>query len=101
MIRHVVMFDFAKEADGRTAIENAVIARDGLLALPERLSYIKHMEVGINDSEADATNYTLCLIVDFETMEDLQAYSVAPEHLKVAAFIGKVKVSRSCVDFEI
>ncbi|BBF44313.1 stress responsive alpha-beta barrel domain protein Dabb [Lachnospiraceae bacterium KM106-2] len=101
MIRHVVMFDFAKEADGKTAIENAVIARDGLLALPEKLEYIKHMEVGINDSEADSANYTLCLIVDFDTMEDLQAYAVDPEHLKVAAFIGKVKIGRSCVDFEI
>lgn len=101
MIRHIVMFDFAKEAEGRTAIENAVIAKDQLLALTEKLDFIRRMEVGINDSDADITNYTLCLTCDFDNLEDLNRYAVHPEHLKVASFIGKVRLSRSCVDYEL
>lgn len=101
MIRHIVMFEFAKEADGRNAIENAVIAKDKLLSLPEKLPFIKRMEVGINDGDADDTNYTLCLTVDFDHMDDLRNYAIHPDHLEVAAFIGKVKIGRACVDYEI
>ena len=101
MIRHIVMFEFLKESEGRNATQNAVIAKDKLLALQEKISWIRHMEIGINDGEAEDTNYTLCLTVDFDSFEDLQAYSVHPDHLEVAAFIGKVRISRACVDYEI
>lgn len=101
MIRHIVMFEFLKEAEGRTAIQNAVIAKDKLLTLPEKIPCIKRMEVGINDGEADETNYTLCLTVDVESMEDLTTYAVHEAHLEVAAFIGKVRLSRACVDYVI
>lgn len=101
MIRHIVLFDFAKEAEGKTAIENAVIAKDMLLALQDKIDVLKRMEVGINDAEADSTNYTLSLTCDFDSLEDLQVYQTHPEHLKVGSFIGKVKTQRSCVDYEL
>ncbi len=101
MVRHIVMFEFAKEAEGKTAIENAVIAKTQLLDLKEKLDFIRRMEVGINDSDADDTNYTLCLTCDFDSFDDLNRYAVHPDHLKVAAFIGTVKVSRACVDYEL
>lgn len=101
MIRHIVMFEFLKEAEGRTAIQNAVIAKDKLLTLPDKIPCIKRMEVGINDGEADETNYTLCLTVDVESMEDLKTYAGHEAHLEVAAFIGKVRLSRACVDYVI
>lgn len=95
------MFEFAKEAEGKSAIANAVIAKDKLYALRDKISCIRHMEIGINDGAADQTNYTLCLTCDFDTLEDLETYALHPEHLEVAAFIGKVKTSRACVDYEI
>lgn len=101
MIRHIVLFDFAKEAEGKSAIENAVIARDMLLGLKGKIDVLKRIEVGINEAEADSTNYTLCLVCDFDSLEDLQVYQNHPEHLKVGSFIGKVKIQRSCVDYEI
>ncbi|MDO5292797.1 MAG: Dabb family protein [bacterium] len=101
MIRHIVMFEFLNEAEGKTATQNAVIAKDKLLALKDKISVIRRMEIGINDGEADETNYTLCLTVDFDNFDDLNAYAVHPEHLEAAAFIGKVRLSRACVDYEI
>lgn len=101
MIRHIVMFEFMKECDGKSAIENAVKAKRMLLDLTDKIDTIRHMEVGINDGEADQNNYTLCLTCDFDTIDDLNVYAVHPEHLKVSAFIGKVKLSRACVDYEI
>lgn len=101
MLRHIVMFEFIKEFEGKSAIENAVTAKGMLLGLMDKIDYIRRMEVGINDAEADGSNYTLCLTCDFDTIDDLNAYAVHPEHLKAAAFIGKVKISRACVDYEI
>lgn len=101
MIRHVVIFEFHKEAEGKSAIQNAVIAKDKLLALQEKIPCIRHMEVGINDGEADETNDTLCLTVDFDSFDDLRTYAGHEAHLEVAAFIGKVRLSRACVDYEI
>ncbi len=99
MVRHIVMFEFLKEAEGKNALQNAVIARDKLYALQDKISVIRHMEIGINDGEADETNYTLCLIVDFDNFDDLQTYSLHPDHLEVGAFIGRVRLSRACVDY--
>ena len=101
MIRHIVMFDFAKEAEGKTAIENAAIAKELLLSLTDKIEQIRHMEVGINEQDADASNFTLCLTCDFDNLEDLKIYATHPEHLKVGAFIGKVRVGRACVDYTI
>lgn len=101
MIRHIVMFEFLKEAEGKSATENAVIVRDRLLAIQPVIPEIKRMEVGINDGEADETNYTLCLTVDVDSFEDLETYATHPAHLEVAAYIGKVRLSRACVDYEI
>lgn len=101
MIRHIVMFEFLNEAEGKTATQNAVIAKDKLLALKDKISVIRRMEIGINDGEADETNYTLCLTIDFDSFDDLNVYAVHPEHLEVGAFIGKVRLSRACVDYEI
>ncbi|MDO5294640.1 MAG: Dabb family protein [bacterium] len=101
MVRHIVMFEFLKEAEGKTATQNAVIAKDKLLALKEKIGFIRRLEVGINDGEADETNYTLCLTADFDSFDDLDTYAVHPEHLEVAAFIGRVRLSRACVDYEI
>ncbi len=99
MVRHIVMFEFQKEAEGKSALQNAVIARDRLYALVDKIPVIRRMEIGINDGEADETNYTLCLTVDFDNFDDLQTYSLHPDHLEVGAFIGRVRLSRACVDY--
>ncbi len=101
MVRHIVMFEFQKEADGKSALQNAVIARDKLYALQDRIPVIRRMEIGINDGEAEETNYTLCLTVDFDNFDDLQTYSLHPEHMEVGAFIARVRLSRACVDYTL
>lgn len=101
MIRHVVMFDLAKEAEGNSAFENAQIIKNSLLALQDNIDVIQRMEVGMNEKDADESNFTLCLTCDFNSFEDLNTYAVHPEHKKVGAFINKVKTNRACVDYVI
>jgi hypothetical protein len=95
------MFGFKKEAEGRTALENAKLAKEALLGLKDKITVLQNIEVGINMEEASSDNATLCLTCDVETFDDLKIYANHEEHLKVAEFIGKVRESRSCVDYEI
>lgn len=101
MIRHVVMFKFKEEAEGRTKAENLALAKGMLEALPAKIDWMRTSAVNINSPDADQTNYDLCLICDFDSWEDLNAYIVHPDHKAVGAFMRPVRLDRACVDFEI
>lgn len=101
MIRHIVMFKFKEEAEGRTKAENIAITKAMLDALPEKIDLIRASTVKTNSPDADQSNYDLCLISDFDTWEDLAAYIIHPDHKAVGAFMRPVRLDHSCVDFEI
>ncbi len=101
MIRHIVLFKFKEEAEGRTKAENLAITKAMLEALPQKIDLIRHSEVKLNSAEADQTNYDLCLVSDFDSFDDLAAYIVHPDHKAVGAFMRPVRLERACVDFEI
>jgi len=101
MIRHVCMFEFLPEAGGRTREENVAITKAMLETLPEKISWIRSTTVAVNSKDAPDGNWDLILISDFDSFEDLQRYSVHPDHVAVGTFMKPVRKSRSCVDFEI
>ena len=101
MIRHVCMFEFLPEAGGRTREENVAITKAMLEALPEKIDLIRASTVAVNAEGAPAGNWDLILISDFDSLEDLAAYQVHPDHVAVGTFMKPVRKSRSCVDFEI
>lgn len=101
MIRHVVMFKFLPEAEGRTAKENAERTAAMLRDLQGKVPTLKASEVHLNAEYADPTNCDLVLISDFDSFEDLQEYIVHPLHKAVGQFMRPLRESRSCVDFEI
>ena len=101
MIRHIVMFKFKEEAEGRTKAENIAITKAMLEALPAKIDLIRASSVTVNSPDADGSNFDLCLISDFDSFEDLAAYIVHPDHKAVGAFMRPVRLDRACVDFEI
>ncbi len=99
MIKHIVMFKL-KEADGRSEYENALEAQkrfDNVIANAKEL--VKG-EVVINSKDAPESNYTISLLCDFKTIDDLNAYQVHPAHVEFGKFIGTVKTDRACIDYE-
>ena len=98
MVKHIVMFKFMEEAEGRTKAENVNIAKDMLEALQGTVPTLKSSEVKINTGSAD--NHDLILIADYDSYEDLQAYIIHPAHKAVGEFMKKVRLSRACVDYE-
>lgn len=100
MIRHVVMFGIRGNGD-LSPNQEAKRLGEMLMALPEQIPFLKRMEVGVNSEQAPEDNVQLVLIADFDSIEDCAMYTIHPAHLAVSEEIGKVKVSRCCVDYEI
>ena len=102
MIKHIVMWKLAGNAEGRTKSENAAAMKTMLEALPGKIKELQSAEVGINialpNSEAvcDVVLTTTCA-----TPDDLKAYAGHPEHQKVVQFISKVAEERRVVDYEL
>ena len=94
MIRHVVMWKFK---EGTEEQMNEFLTR--LQALYGVIPQIKAQQVGRDI--AGGGNYDAVLVSDFESLEDLEIYRVHPRHVAVGEFMGPVRESRSCVDFEL
>lgn len=100
MIRHVVMWRFAENAEGRTRRENMEYVRDRLLALKAVIPELKCMEVGFDVSHTDMS-YDMMLLTEFDSLDALHIYKVHPEHVKVSQYVAKVKTARVVADVEL
>ena len=101
MIKHIVFFGLADNAEGKSKAENAQIIKLELENLRQFIPEIIKIEVGINCPNAPKTNFDIALYSEFESLATLDTYQEHPEHKRVAAFIGKVRTSRAAVDYEV
>lgn len=101
MIKHIVFFNIADFAEGKTKLENAEYIKAGLENLKNLIPEIITIEVGINHPDADGSNYDLALYSEFASLADLDIYQQHPDHKKIGAYVGKVKTARACVDYEV
>lgn len=101
MIKHIVMFRLI-DTEGRTAMENALAAKEQADKLPELVPSIRKMETVINSEAAPDSNYHIALICDFDDMNGLDEYQNHPEHKKFGAFIAGIRAEggRACIDYE-
>jgi predicted naringenin-chalcone synthase len=74
--------------------------RSKLLDLKGKIDVLQSIEVYLNTYEEKETNFDIFLDTSFKSMEDLKAYSVHPEHVKVVEFVNSLKLNRACVDSE-
>lgn len=94
LIKHVVLF---KLKDGSsTSIEATAKILQGL---EHKIEQLRSLEIG-KDILRTERSYDIALIAVFESLEDLQAYQVHPEHQKVIAYMNEVRESSIAVDFE-
>ena len=101
MVKHIVFFQLAENAEGKTKIENAEFIKSALENLIHHIPEIKKIEVGINCPNAPKTDYDIALYSEFNSFDELDIYQQHPEHKSVAAYIGKVKTARAAVDYEM
>ena len=98
MLKHIVMWKFKDEAEGKSREENCRYVKEQLEALPAKISFIKKLEVGVNEFKSPMAS-DLVLVTEFESKEDLDLYAVHPEHVKVSDYVTKVRSERTVVDY--
>jgi Stress responsive A/B Barrel Domain. len=101
MIKHLVLFRLADEAEGNSKAENALIMKERLEGLKSVIPVIRKIEVRMNHAEASADNYDVVLDTEFDSMEDVKTYAVHPEHMSVGEFIAKIKTGRAAIDYQL
>ena len=95
MIRHIVFFKL-KDNSGA----NKTVVKTKILSLRDKIAGVKQIEMGVNFSK-EMRAYDLALIVDFDTLADLQAYAIHPLHLEVLEDIKKLVEKTHVVDYEL
>lgn len=100
MIKHLVLFKLADEAEGNTREQNALLIKQRLEALIDVIPVICKIEVLINHADASGGNFDIVLDSEFRTLEDVEIYAKHPEHLKVVEFISKVRTARAAIDYK-
>ena len=88
MVKHIVLFKLKVMNDFKAAIE----------ALPAKIGFIRHIFVGLNVNSAE--KWDICLDSEFDTLADVNAYAVHPDHVAAAGLLKEVKADRACVDYE-
>jgi hypothetical protein len=102
MIKHIVMWKLKDFAEGGTKAENARKIKQLLEGLKDSIKEIRRVEVGLNISAIESIDaFDVVLNIEFDNVEDLKAYQKHPEHLRVGDFIGKVRLERKVVDYEV
>lgn len=99
MLRHIVLWKFKKEAEGKSRSDNLREARDRLLSLPPSIPAIRRIEVGI-DIGRGQSSYDLALMVEVDDQRALDSYISHPAHQIVSEHITHLRESRVCVDME-
>ena len=95
MIVHIVMFQFKEENKKANMIQAKQMLENLMGAVPS----LKSIDVGLNFSKEERA-MDLSIITAFESEEDLEAYAVHPEHVKVVDFIKTVVEYSKVVDYK-
>jgi hypothetical protein len=70
-----------------------------LLGLDGKIPFLKFIEVG-TDIVHSERSYDVGLYTKFDSLKDMEAYQVHPEHVKVLEYIKTVKESSVAIDYE-
>lgn len=99
MIKHIVAWQFADEAEGRDRAGNVALVAERLRALVGVVPGIREFEVVVPQEGLEAT-VDLLLVSSFDDAQALQAYVVHTAHQEVAKLIAAVRRERHCVDYD-
>ena len=100
MVRHVVLWKFKDNAEGRSRRENMELVKERLEALPALIPQIKKLEVTF-DVKGSEFSSDVMLLTEFDSLEDLETYIVHPDHQKVGPLVRSVAEVRMSHDCEI
>jgi len=86
-------------ADAFEKTMNRQLVKGLFEGLRGRIPGMRRLEVGIDTSGVDYA-CDVVLVTEFESRAALAAYATHPDHVKVRAALGDIRVARHQVDFE-
>lgn len=101
MIKHIVMWTLKDEAGGKPKAENLAKMKALLEELPAKVPGVVELEVAVSGLFESVPPTDIVLYTVFKTKEDLKAYAVHPEHLKVVEFVKSVVAERRVIDYKV
>lgn len=99
MVKHIVLFQLKEELPAEVKLEAMTSFKQAIEALPAKIPFIRKVEVGLNINPAET--WEIALYSEFDSLDDVKAYAVHPEHVAAAKILAEVKKNRSCVDYEV
>lgn len=100
MIKHIVMWKLKDVAEGADKAANAQKMKERLDACANLVPGTLKFEVALAQPGLEAT-YDVVLYSEFADKAALDAYADHPDHVAVKPFIGAVRESRQCMDYEV
>jgi len=98
MIRHIVMWNVRGE-DAQQRFCNIELLKSAFLSLRGRIPGMLKLEIGVDTSRVDYA-CDVVLYSEFESQRALEAYATHPEHLRVKAALGDMRIARHQVDYK-
>ena len=99
MVKHIVMFQLKETLSAEEKMDVMNRFKAAIEALPATINVIRKVFVGLNINEAE--KWDICLESEFDTLEDVKAYAVHPDHVAAAGILKDAKKDRACVDYEM
>lgn len=99
MVKHIVLF---KLKESLTSAEKADVMnrfKATIEALPQKIDFIRDIRVGLNINPDE--QWDICLDSTFDSLDDVKAYAVHPDHVAAAGILKDAKDGRACVDYEM
>ena len=100
MLKHIVMWKLADQAEGQGKTANLAQAKALLEGCANLVPGQGRLEVAVAAPGLECT-YDLVLYSEFDDRAALDAYQVHPTHAPVKSFMRSVVVARQCMDYEI
>ena len=106
--KHIVMWKFKEQHNGKSALENARWMKEQLEALVGVVPELLSAEVGISPALEQAASvpapaasgeYDACLVSSFASPEALAAYKVHPKHKVISAYCKEARLKRLAFDW--
>lgn len=98
MVKHIVLFKLKDSLSKEEKCDVMNRFKVAIEALPEKISVIRKVFVGLNMNEAET--WDICLESEFDTLDDVKLYAAHPDHVTAAGILKEAKGDRACVDYE-
>lgn len=98
MVKHIVLFRLKESLTSAEKTDVMNRFKAAIEALPEKIDFIRDIRVGLNINPDE--QWDICLDSTFDSLDDVKAYAVHPDHVAAAGILKDAKDGRACTDYE-